>query len=88
MRLLLALGLAVAFTATGPAGFAQTSSTGTNSVPTTSEPGFHFQGGASAKKGQYQKYSNDNGSVPTTSDPGFHPEGGASAKKGQYQQKQ
>ena len=88
MRLLLALCFVAAFTATGPAGFAQTPSAGTGSVPTTSDPGFHFQGGAAAKKGQYQEYSGDSGSAPITSDPGFYFRGGASAKKGQYQQKQ
>jgi len=87
MRFLLALGLAAAFAATAPAGFAQTSS-GNSSVPITSQPGVNFQGGAAAKKGQYQQGSGENGSVPTTSQPGAHFEGGAAAKKGQYQKKQ
>jgi len=89
MRFLLALGLAVAFAATGPAGFAQTSTTPTPSQmrqysggngsaqPSQyAQPGYGGGNGA-AQPSQYQEYSGGNGSAQPHQDQG----GNASFKK-------
>ncbi|HET8996302.1 MAG TPA: hypothetical protein VFN42_06505 [Acetobacteraceae bacterium] len=88
MRLLLALGVAAAFAATAPLGFARTSNTGQTSSntgsPTYSSPGYH-EGGASAQPKQYQRAQAGQSGV--YSSPGYH-QGGASAQPNQYKRAQ